>query len=173
MPVLNNCELFHARLNPKRPNDKFNKKNPTWEIQIRTGDKAVKKQWEEMELPVKAIVPDEGDPYFRVNLRKKSFKEDGEKSSPVSVVDGKLEAVDPDTIGNGSIGNVRIHQYTFKREDGSSGKASVLMAVQLTKHIVYTRKPYDDAFAETETEVVQETVVEETPKVDDDEDAGF
>ena len=154
MPILKDCELWFAKLDAQRPNNRFNKENPTWEVQIRTSDKAVKKEWEELNLPVKAIVPDEGAPYFRVNLRKKSVKEDGEKSSPVKVVNGKLEEIDGRTIGNGSIGNIRVYQYEYPRKDGGKGIATVLMGVQITKHIVYTPKPRNDEFGETETEVI-------------------
>jgi hypothetical protein len=152
--ILRNCELWFAKLDPKRPNNKFNKKNPTWEVQIRTYDKAQKKEWEALNLPIKAIVPDEGQPYFRVNLRKKSIKVDGDASSPVRVVDGSLNDVDPNSIGNGSIGNVRIFQYTYPRPDGTEGIVSVLMGIQLTKHIVYVPKPRGDDFGEEDTEVI-------------------
>ena len=155
MPIIRDCELHFAKLDPKRPNNKFNKTNPTWEVQIRTTDKAVKKLWEELELPVKAVVPDEGAPYFRVNLRKKSIKEDGEAASPIKVVNGKLEDMDPTSIGNGSIGNVRIFQYEYPKKDGGNGSASVLMGIQVTKHIVYTPKPRNDEFTEAEMETVE------------------
>jgi len=153
MPIIKGAELYFSKLNPKRPNAKFNKKNPTWEVQIRTEDKAKKKLWEDLGLSVKAVIPDDGEPYYRVNLRKKSIKEDGTDSSPVSIVDGKLNPVDPDSIGNGSIANIRIFQYEYTNE-GKRGIASVLMAVQLTKHLVYTAPARDDDFEETETETV-------------------
>ena len=154
MAIIKNAELWFAKLDPKRPSAKFNKKNPTWELQIRTTDKAVKKAWEELNLAVKAIVPDEGAPYFRVNLRKKSIKEDGQDASPIKVVNGHLEDIDPNSIGNGSIGNVRIFQYEYTREGGGKGVASVLMGVQVTKHIVYKPKPRDDDFSMTDTDVI-------------------
>lgn len=154
MPIIKDCELWFCKLDPKRPNNKFNRDNPTWECQIRTTDKATKKLWEELELPVKAVVPDEGAPYFRVNLRKKSTKEDGDAASPIRVINGKLEEIDPNSIGNGSIGNVRIFQYEYPRKDGGKGLASVLMGIQVTKHIVYKPKPRGDEFGETETEVI-------------------
>ncbi len=154
MAIIKDCEIWFAKLNPQKPNDKFNKENPTWECQIRTHDKAVKKSWEELGLPVKAVVPDEGAPYFRVNLRKKSTKEDGEPASPIKVVNGQLEDIDPDSIGNGSVGNVRIFQYQYRREGGGKGVASVLMGVQVTKHIVFKLKPRTDDFSETSTEVI-------------------
>ena len=154
MPILKNCEIWFVKADPKRPNNKFNKKNPTWECQIRTTNKDQKKEWETHKLPVKAVVPDAGEPYFRVNLRKKSFKEDGEKSSPVKVVNGKLEDIDPNSIGNGSIANVRIFQYEYQKEGGGTGVASVLMGLQLIKHLMYVPKPRDDDFDEGDTETV-------------------
>ncbi len=155
MPIISNCELWFPKLDPKRPNSKFNKENPTWEVQIRTSSKEVKKNWEELQLPVKAIVPDEGAPYYRVNLKKKVFKENGENSSPVKLVNGKLEDMDPNSVGNGSLGNVRIYQYEYPKKDGGKGFASVLMGVQVTKHVLYTPKARNDEFGETETEIVE------------------
>jgi hypothetical protein len=154
MPIIKDCELWFAKLDPKRPNNKFNKQNPTWEVQIRTTDKATKKLWEELQLPVKAVVPDEGAPYFRVNLRKKSTKEDGEPSSPIKVVNGKLEDMDPNSIGNGSIGNVRIFQYEYPKKDGGKGAASVVMGIQVTKHIVYVPRARNDEFQQADMETV-------------------
>lgn len=169
MAIIRDCEIWFAKLNPKRPNNKFNKKNPTWECQIRTYDKATKKAWEELNLPVKAVVPDEGAPYFRVNLRKKSIKEDGEPASPIKVVNGHLADIDPDSIGNGSIGNVRLFQYEYPKESGGKGTASVLMGIQITKHIVYKAKPRDDEFGMTETETIEPS--EEEMQAASEEDA--
>lgn len=154
MPIVKDCELWFCKLDPKRPNNKFNKQNPTWECQIRTTDKTTKKSWEELQLPVKAVVPDEGAPYWRVNLRKKSVKEDGEHSSPIKVINGKLEGLDPNSIGNGSIGNVRVYQYEYPRKDGGKGIANVLMGIQVTKHIVYKPKPRGDDFETADMETI-------------------
>lgn len=155
MAIIKDCEIWFAKLDPKRPNAKYNKENPTWECQIRTTSKEVKKLWESLNLSVKAVVPDEGAPYFRVNLRKKSVKEDKEKASPVKVVNGALEDIDPNTLGNGSIGNIRIFQYEYPKNGGKErGIASVLMGIQVTKHIVYKAKPRDDDFEMTETETL-------------------
>jgi hypothetical protein len=163
MPIINNCEIWFCRLDPKRPNDKYNKKNPTWELQIRTYEKAIKKQWEEMHLPVKAIVPDDDSPtFYRVNLRKRSLKKTGEKNGPVKVVNGSLQPIDPTSVGNGSVGNVNIFQYEFTDGDGKRGIASVLMGIQVTKHVVFKAKPRDNLFEETETEVIEAEPFEDT-----------
>lgn len=152
MAIIKQAEIWYTKLNPKRPNAKYNKKNPTWELQLRTTSKEVKKNWEAMNLRPKAVLPeDDTPPYWRVNLRKKSINSEGEPSGPVKIVDGQLREIDPDSIGNGSVGNIRIFQYKYTGEDGE-GIASVLMAIQLTKHIVYVPKPRDDDFDMTETE---------------------
>ena len=44
MAILKNCELWFAKLDPKRPNRKFNPENPTWEIQLRTNPIVTGKQ---------------------------------------------------------------------------------------------------------------------------------
>ena len=115
-----------------------------------------------MNLPVKAVIPEDGSPpFFRVNLRKKSIKEkDGTAGTAPEVKDGNLQPIDPDSIGNGSVANVRIYQYEYPKPDGTKGIASVLMGLQLTKHIVYTPKPRDDDFEQTTTERI-------TPTTDD------
>jgi len=141
--------VYYAKLDPKRPNKRFDKDNPTWEVQLRTEDKEQRKAWEGMGLPVKAVVPDEGPPYWRLNLKKKIKKADGTDSSPVEVIDYKLNPVDPRIIGNGSIANIRIFQYDKK--DGS-GKVAVLMGIQLIKLIKFTPKNIDDEFGETDGE---------------------
>ena len=61
------------------------------------------------------------------------------------------------------MGNVRIFQYEHPRKDGGKGLASVLMGIQVTKHVVYKPKPRSDEFGETETEVFD-------PNGDSDED---
>ena len=151
--ILRNCEIFFPKLD--RPNAKFNRANPTWELQIRTQDKAQKKEWENAGLNVKTIDPDEGSVFYRCNLRKRSIKANGEEAAPPQVVDGSLNPIDPTSIGNGSIGNIKLYQYEYT--DAVRGKkvASVLMGVQITKHVKYTPPPFED-FEETDTEVVEE-----------------
>jgi hypothetical protein len=172
MAILKNCEIWFAKLDPKNPSRKMNPKNPTWEVQIRTTNKDQKKEWEGLRLKVAAVIPDEGAPYYKVNLKKKSLG--FEKGQPVptvpkdppTVVGGQLQNLDPCSIGNGSVANVRIYQYdTVNPENGEKIYATMLMGMQVTKHIVYVMKPRDDDFEETESE----TIVPE-PKEDDKND---
>ncbi|RLA26272.1 MAG: hypothetical protein DRQ62_00115 [Gammaproteobacteria bacterium] len=161
MALLKDCELWYPKLDPEKPSTRFSKKNPTWEIQLRTESKEQKKEWEDLELKVKAVIPDEGVPYYRVNIKKRKFKADGSESSFVDVMDGNLQPVEPTSIGNGSIGNVRIFQYEYTDNDsGTKGMAAVLMGIQLTKHLVYVPQPHDDDFETTDTETVRETPAE-------------
>ena len=156
--ILENCEVYFAKLG--RPSAKYNKTNPTWELQIRTSDKAKRKEWEAAGLPVRAVVPEEGDPFFRVNLRKRSIKKDGTPAEPVEVVDGNLNPIEPNTIGNGSIANIRLFQYEYNSDEGPR-TASILMAVQVLKHKVYTPKQREDYdFEPKDYEVIPEEPVE-------------
>jgi hypothetical protein len=163
MPLINDIEIHYVKANPLRPNGTYNKENPTWEVQLRTKDRAVREELLEMSLKPVAVRVDPKDEesavdYWRVNLRKKSIKEkDGTAADPVKVIDGDLEPVDPDTIGNGSRANVRIYQYAYEN-DGKKGLASVLMGIQLTEHILYEPKPHDDDFAKTETKRIKPVV---------------
>jgi len=147
MAILKGCEIYF--LKAVKPSAKYNKANPTWEVQIRTEDKVKKKEWEEMGLRVKAVVPDEGNPYFRVNIKKKSLKKDGSASNPPDVIDRWLQPMNPKIIGNGSIGNVKIFIYDYEM-DGEKLKGATLMGVQITKLVKYTPKASDDDFDEVE-----------------------
>jgi len=164
MAVLKNVELFFAKLDPAKPNAMFDKANPTWEVQIRTRDKAKAKMWKELKLNVKTDDDDQGV-FYKVTLKKKSKKASGEPQNPVNLVAGDLSPIDPNTLGNGSIGNVRIYQYDYDVA-GRQGTASMLMAVQVTTLKEYTPKPREDDFAIEEFEVIK---VADNQQVDDDQ----
>jgi len=172
MPIFKDCEMFYSWLNPEWPNKKYNKINPTWETQIRTRDVDQKKEWQDGGLVVKGIIPDDEEPYFRVNLKKNSKKatdeplldEEGnqkidektkkpmfvlEPAPPVEVYDAEMNELDPSVIGNGSIGNIKVYQYDYTSPDGTPKKGSVLMAVQITKLVKYIRKKKEEAELES------------------------
>lgn len=170
MAMIKNAEVHYVKCDPKRPSSAYNKKNPTWEVQIRTSDEAQRAEWKKMNLQVKLltmkdpndddedapkvpVLTADGKKIYRVNLKKGPIKKDGEKAEPVKVVNGALEDVDPNTIGNGSICNIRVFQYEYKNDEGE-GIASMLMAIQVKKHIVYVPKARDDDFDVEDTEVI-------------------
>jgi len=165
MAVLKNVELWFCKLNPKYPNDHFDKENPTWEVQIRTRDKKQAKEWKDLKLGVKPAEDDDGV-FYKVNLKKRSKKKDGEPQNPVKVVSGSLEDLDPAIIGNGSIGNVRIFQYDYN-VGGREGVASMLMAVQVTTLNEYRPKPREDDFDMVDMKVNK---IADNQEIDPDED---
>ncbi len=164
MAILKNVELYFAKLNPAKPNDRFDKENPTWEVQVRTRDKAQAKEWKDLSINVK---PDEDDQgiFYKATLKKRSKKRSGEDQNPVSLVAGDLSAIDPDKLGNGSIGNVRIYQYDYNIA-GREGIASMLMAVQVTTYKEYEPKPREDDFEMVDMKVVK---VADNQKIDMEE----
>jgi hypothetical protein len=176
--ILKNCEIWHVRLDPKRPDAKFDKVNPRWTVQCRTDNPAQKEEWVAAGLAVKLMVHNkgeqEGEPMlnernkkqWRINLQKKSKKKDGSPSDPVKVVNGSLEDIDPNSVGNGSIANLRIYQYPSKKEGEEDKMIAMLMSVQIVKHKVYKAKPREE-FEMTETEVYE---AEENGFDDDDDD---
>jgi len=89
-----------------------------------------------------------------------------------------MRPVDPNSIGHGSIGHVRIFQREYTKDNGKPGISSTLMGIQLIKHIVYTydKKSYEDSFEDSgDTEVISPPEEEEeeegeessTPEVKD------
>jgi len=166
--ILKNVAIWHCKLDPEHPNAQYNKKNPTWELQIRTDDIEQKKQWESMHLRPKLMVgkegqPNEGEPIlndagkrqWRANLRRKSITAKGTPAKPVNVVRGDLTPIDPRTIGNGSIANLRLWQYEYENtEKQTKGIASIITAVQITKYRVYVPKAGAE-FDMADTEVIE------------------
>jgi hypothetical protein len=140
--IIRNCELHFVKLVPGFPNAHFNKVNPTWEVQIRTTDRKQRDEWKEANLSVKAVEDEEtGKIYYRAVLKKKSIDAKGRPAKPVEVVNGAMQPVDPKSIGNGSIANLNIFQYEYtSSETGKKGIASMLMGVQITKHVLYVPK---------------------------------
>ena len=170
MAMLKNCEIHFLRANPKRPNSRYDKANPSWEVQLRTTNVAQKKEWELAGLRVKLVtypadheqeglpmLTEDGQRQWRTRLRKHSITKAGEPASPIEVVDGALAPLDPDTVANGSIGNIRIFQYNYVK-DGKPSVANVFMGIQITKHIKRSARAYDDDFSAEEMEVVEEAV---------------
>ena len=178
MALFKNCEVFYVKCDPTRPNPQLSKENPTWEVQLRTTNPEQRDEWLAGGLRPKLIVgkpgtEDEGvailhngKKQWRVNLKKKSKKRDGTDSSPVEVVNGALQAIDPNTIGNGSICHVQVWQYDYKNAAGEKVVASVLTGLQVKRHLVYNRPVRDDAFGAEDTETI-------APDDEDDDDIPF
>lgn len=154
MTILKNCEIYFLEIDPDRPSTRMDPDKPKWGLQIRTSSKAVKAEWEAVGIRLKLKEDENGNVFYQTNLNKAAIKRDGTGAKPVSLVDGKLQPIDPRTVGNGSIGNVRIYQYDSEDKTGKKITVSMPMAIQLTKFIKYVPKQRSD-FEETETEVIE------------------
>lgn len=160
MAILKNVECWWVKCDPKRPS-KNDPENPAWEVQIRTKDKAVKKEWEGIGIHVKAFREDKDDEeskvlYYKASLRRKTTNKEGKPLEAPEVVNGKREPVDPNTVGNGSVCNIRVfpYEYSFKKEGKLvEGKTVQLQALQVIVHKVYTGKPMEE-FDEADTETI-------------------
>ena len=159
--IIRDAELFFAKLD--KPNASFNRDNPTYEVQIRTRDKKVAKEWKDLNLLVQPKEDDDGI-YYAANLKKKSKKRDGSDMVPPNVIAGDLSPIDPATVGNGSIGNLSVYQYEYN-VNGSKGIASMLMGVQVTVLNEYTPRPAAGGFTPT---VFKVNKVSDNQEVDED-----
>lgn len=126
---LPNVELHWAKLDPENPVKPF--EDIQWEAQIHTTDKAVADEWAKNYLPVK-----ERDGVYVAQLKRNAFKRDGTPNTPVSVVGRRLEPVNPNTIGNGSVANLKVYQFNYPQNGGGVG--SRLSGVQIVNLKEYT-----------------------------------
>ena len=167
MALLKDVEVHYVKCDPARPSPKFDKANPRWEIQCRTTNPEQKDAWVELGLKPRllvgkpgtdnegvAILTEEGKRQWRLNLSKKSITRDGKEATPVEVINGARTPIDPNTIGNGSICNIRVWQYEYTAADGTKKFASVLMGIQVKRHLVYNRPVRDDEFEDEDTETI-------------------
>jgi len=148
MPIIENVELHWVRLNPKSPNTSVNgqKIDPRWELQMQTKSKEKRDEIKGHGFKIGIVETDDGVSY-KANIQKNTHSRSGEPNKPVEVVDRHLNPLNPSTIGNGSIGNVR-----FMAPTGSTAK--ILLAVQVIELVKYdggtpeSFKSYDEDSSE-------------------------
>lgn len=150
MAIIRNVEFWYPRL--VRPNAMFDPQKPRWEVQIRTSDMNQYKELMALGLNLKFKQEDDGSQYWFTTLGKRSTKQDGSAATPIEVVDGKKEPINPDTIGNGSIGNIRLFESSYERL-GKPAKRFSLMGVQITKLKLYKSKGPREEFDEEDMEI--------------------
>lgn len=178
MAIIKNVELWWTKVDPKNPVKNADPTKPAqWEVQLRTTDKETAMHWAKNNVrfkPLRRKLKDEagefilddmgevkqeivkndaGLPYFAVTLRKKVTKANGEASEPVTLVGGDLSVINPKSVGNGSLANVRVFQYEYTFQ-GKEGIASMLMGIQVTKLLEYASQSSEDQFEVSEMEVV-------------------
>ena len=64
------------------------------------------------------------------NVTRKASNAKGD-SITIPVVDKELNPVDPKSIGNGTVANVKLFTYPYKTSDGREGEKTILMAIQV------------------------------------------
>jgi hypothetical protein len=151
MSVLANCELHYLRCDPKYPNKKYSSEG-VWEVQVRTYSKPESKSWEELGLKVKAVIPDEGPVYFQSSVRRNCFKKDKTPNAAPKVTDGNMEQINPNTVMNGSVGNVRIFSKSYTKDNVQKFSVT-LMEIQVTTWLKGTNERKND-FKKVETKVI-------------------
>lgn len=135
--IIKDVELFYTKL--AQPANPFGTEQ--WEAQIRTNDKSAADSWKkDFYLNVKEN-KEEG--YWFSNLTRGLYRKDkgkitDQKNSPPDVVDSQRQPMDPNTIGYGSKGAVRIFQAPYKF-NGREGVSTTLSAVQVTELVPYER----------------------------------
>jgi len=131
--IVRDVELYWAKL--VKPVEPFG--TLQWELQMRTRNKNVAKQWkEDFYLNTKTEEDDEGV-FYKTNVKRKALKKDGDQNTAPDVLDNAKAAIDGNKVGNGSIGNVMLFQYPYD-VGGRKGVASILSKVQVTDLKEYT-----------------------------------
>ena len=146
MPVIKDVEMYWVKLDPEYPVAKYLKKTmKEWSLEIRTPDRDVADVWEdEFHLrPKKIKDEDSGKTYYRAKLQKLAIANTEDPASkmsyPVEVVGPQLQAINPQTVGNGSIGDVMVsfRDWTF---EGKKGITADLRKVRVKKLVEYYRE---------------------------------
>jgi hypothetical protein len=133
--ILKQVQLWWPKLT--RPTAPFGE--DIYDLQLRVPAK----RKAELEAIGKTRTVDDAPGMVVLNVRKKALKSDGSPSRKPIVVNGHRDPLDPDTIGNGSVGNVRLRLNDYQIVHPKTGKVTkegtkaVLEAVQVTKHIVF------------------------------------
>ena len=165
--ILKDQELYFVFINPAKPRKSYDGKKYQWEFQVRTKDKAVRKQWLDMGLEAKSVKTvradktDDESPvlYYATTFRKSAEpRERGGKtvqSMPIQVVDGKQREMDA-SIGNGTIANILLYEREYEI-GGVKKKGFTPTKIQVRKLHEYKggeMEDFDDE--EFETEIIED-----------------
>ena len=156
--TISDVEVYWVKCDPSNPAPAFEESGrPKWEIQIRTDSAAQNKAWKDAGIATKVKEDEEtGDRlYWYATLRKPAIKADGTPAKPVKFVDGNLDPVDPNTVGNGSKCNIRIfavpYEIKSKGKVTKAGISNMPTDVQVLLHKVYTPTAGGPAFEKATT----------------------
>lgn len=122
--IIRDLEFHWAKLD--KPVNPFGTEQ--YDLQVRFPKKRVK------EMGAYGKVKEQPDGQFSINITRKAQNAKGE-DTPVRVVDSVKRPLEG-LIGNGSKGHIIVYQYDWSHA-GRSGTKTILVAVQVTEHIVY------------------------------------
>lgn len=143
--LLNNVTINWAHLDTL--DGGFDKNTPQWNLVVVTRDKAQAEEWKAAGLSPKPDSDDEGM-LFKMSVKKLATRKDGSpEKAPMVVGADLLPIADPDTVGNGSKGNVRVRTFDYNF-NGKKGTGVRLEAVQITELVEFKGKSSDlDGFS--------------------------
>lgn len=175
--TLSDVEVYWVKCDPENPAPAFEESGrPKWEIQIRTESATQNKAWKEAGIATK-VKEDESTGerlYWYATLRKPAVKADGTPAKPIKFVDGNLDPVDPNTVGNGSRCNIRVfavpYEIKSKGKVTKSGISNMPTDVQVLLHKVYTPTAAGPAFEKATTTRVAAGGDQDMPEPGEHED---
>lgn len=166
MAIIKNLTVFWVKLSADKPEPAFGDGGEKWSLQVRVTDKAQLAEIKALNIKTTPVEED-GKIYHKFSLRKPVLKKDGTRNDPPACVNGKLQKIDPGTIGNGSVVHAQVFQFEFevKAANGKASKKGIstyLKGIQVVKHKVYVPLPKDDDFGLEETETIEPDDIDET-----------
>ena len=163
MAIIRNVEIFWVKCDPKNPSRYEGKGPAKWTVQFRVKDKDTKKQLEDLYGFKFSPIEDDvsGKLVYKTTISRYAFRADpsgkenvNDPNKPVSVVLGDLSPVDPNTVGNGSIGHI---SFSFKDDKSSR----TLKGIQLIKMKVFEGGSDEEFEATDDFEIIGGTTEED------------
>jgi hypothetical protein len=148
MAILNNVTLAWVACDPERPKQYKGTGPFKWSVQISTSDKKEAAAWaENFGFKMTPFEGEDGKIHYKTSLSTYAFgKEDGDgkakPNKPIGVMLMNGELLDPNTVGNGSIGNVSFN--VTENKDGE--KTRRLKGIQVKKLVKYVPTKDEDEF---------------------------
>lgn len=115
-----------------------------WDIQVRTTDDNVAKQLSDAGVSIK--IDPEG--FFKGNVKRKTVSAKGDPlKAPLVLGADKMPLDNPEAVGNGSKGAVKLFSYEYSTP-ARSGTAAMLVAILVEDLVEYTSagNPDDEDF---------------------------
>ena len=149
MAVIKNVVINWLNADPKRPQQYKGQGRRRWQVTMLTDNKAEATRWKSEYGFRVTPVESEGKLQYQARLSRKAYAalegSDGmaddltkPQERPVSVIGADGSSIDPNTVGNGSVGDVSFNVFT--RPDGEVFRT--LKAIMIRRWV--QRKPFED-----------------------------